>query len=63
MPKYLETGFPEMLMMIQDHDDDDDDDKGDEGHKHVRIPGTWGVETSRRDAFAFTSEHQFRNRN
>ena len=37
-------------------DNDDDNANGDdEGHKHVRVPGTRRVETSRRDAFAFAS--------
>ena len=41
-----------------DNDDDDnaDDDNDDYCHKHVRIPGTRRVETSRRDAFTFASE-------
>ena len=42
-----------------DDDDDDDDDNGDdddEGHKHVRVPGTRRIETSRSNAFAFASE-------
>ena len=40
-----------------DTDDDDGNANGDDdGHKHVRVPGTWRVETSRRDAFAFASE-------
>ena len=41
----------------EDEDDDhhDNANNDDEGHKHVRVPGTWRVKTSRRDAFAFAS--------
>ena len=37
------------------NDDDDSANGDDEGHKHVRVPGTRRVKTSRRDAFAFAS--------